>query len=142
MSGWYDTSPSAWGLTSGGYGRGGQSKFFANLVRYRSGTDSSTFPTYATWSKATSARCAQKGDVIFRTSGGSTGHVAIVVDILAGGSSSCTVSEVDVVDSNQLGDERILRHKINTSGSYLGEDLDNFYVDTKAAYYGAAYGEY
>jgi len=139
---YYGTSPSSWGQTTSGYGRGGQCKFFANLLLYRSGTDSSTFPTYAAWSKAKSARCAQKGDVIFRTSGGATGHVAVVVDILSGSSSSCTVSSVDVVDSNMLGDERILRHIINTSGSYLGEDLDNYYVHTGVSYYATAYGDY
>lgn len=138
----YRTAPTSWGLTGSGYGRGGQCKFFANLLLYRSGTDTATFPTYASWSKAKSARCAQKGDVIFRTSGGGTGHTAVVVEILSGSSSACSVSSVDVVDSNMLGDERILRHILNTSGSYLGEDLDNYYVHTGAAYYSSAFAAY
>ncbi len=144
-SNYYPGSASSWGQTSSGYGRGGQCKFFANLLLYRAGVDTRTFPSYSTWRssyRGTKASCAQKGDIIWRSSGGSTGHVAVVVDILAGNSASCTVTEVDVVDSNQDGTERILRHKIDNRGTYFGEDLDNYYVYTGTSYYRTAYAAY
>lgn len=131
----------AYGLYNG-YGRGGQCMYFSNLLVFRSGTDSRYFPGYSSLPKNKSARCAQRGDVIFRWSGGPNGHVAVVVAILAGNSSNCTVSAVDVVDSNQPNNEYILRHIINTSGTYFGEDLDKFYVHTGVSYYNTPYAEW
>lgn len=85
-------------------GRGGQCKFFANLVVYRSGAYQRRLPAYPDmWSRATHIGWVRPGDVILTYNNGARNHVAIVVGILSGNPNNGTVSAVDVVDSNYVG---------------------------------------
>ncbi len=132
-SGWslFYSNPSAYGF-SGGYGRGGQCVYFANLLTYRSGVYQAIFPTYATCLNDYNGarrytkpyRNIQPGDII-RTYA-TNGHTAIVVAVLAGTPGS-SVTSVDVIDANYIGNEIIGRHIISSSGSGNG-DLDNYYA--------------
>jgi len=133
----------------GGYGRGGQCKFFADLILFRSGAaarrDDNThvLPTYSDMSRsATSYKKARVGDIIFIPS---NGHTAIVVAILARDSSG-NVTEVDVIDSNFIGtdgNEMIARHRIGVNyAESVGSTskLQNYYVYTGVSYYNDAFG--
>jgi len=112
----------------GGYGRGGQCKFFANLVLYRSSGYRLQLPTYSTMQYYTrSVGYARPGDVIFRYGSNLTPHVAIVTKILSGDPNSGTVTSVDVVDANWCNRcEIIQRHPIS------GSTLTQFRVYTGA----------
>ncbi|HEX4497255.1 MAG TPA: hypothetical protein VIE43_16400 [Thermoanaerobaculia bacterium] len=86
----------------GNIGHGGQCRFFANLVVYRSGAYSGTgiFPNYPTmWTNVqTDLTKAVEGDVLTSSNGY---HTAIVVEIKRTGS---TVTGLDVIDSNWVPD--------------------------------------
>lgn len=142
LKGWYGSYSSGWSLFYsnpgsygfyGGYGRGGQCVFFANLITYRSGVYQKVFPSYATcladYNSASRRytkhyRNIQPGDII--RSFATNGHTAIVVKVLAGTPGS-SVTSVDVIDCNFIGNEIIGRHIISTTGSGMG-DLDNYYA--------------
>jgi hypothetical protein len=123
----------------GGYGRGGQCAYFANLILYRSGVYRRKFPTYALcyndfngarrYTKA--VRDLKPGDVI-RTKT-ANGHTAIVIAILSRNSDG-SVKAVDVIDSNFVSwpntskQEIIGRHPLTRGDSRGGvQDLNNYY---------------
>lgn len=96
---------------------GGQCKYFANLILYRSGIYQQKIPRYG--SNSAGYRHYSRirvGDVIETT--WANGHTAIVVKINAGVEGS-SVTDVDIVDSNFIGDEVIGRHRIWTGGHGL-----------------------
>lgn len=136
----YTPGKTSWGLGTNGYGYGGQCFAFADLLLYRSGVVSSSqlIINYKSFPKTTPASKAQVGDQIYRNDAGGQ-HVAIVVKILAGDSAKGTVTSLDVVDSNILGDERILRHIIDDKGTYFGQNLSKYFVADTLPYYGVAY---
>lgn len=90
----------------GNVGRGGQCKYFANLILYRSGAHPSVMPTYQTmWDYQSTSNLggAKEGDILF-TDGvpNITSHTAIVVSVVRNGSGIAT--SIDVVDSNYVTD--------------------------------------
>lgn len=96
--------------------RGGQCKYFANLVLYRAGVSNvDPMPTYTNMqANSKSANYAKAGDVLFK----SGYHTAIVTKVLKGSSSAGTVTSVEVIDSNWVGgagNEMIGKH-IYSSG--------------------------
>ena len=105
----------------GGSLRGGQCKYFANLVLYRAGVSNvDPMPTYSRmYANRKAANYAKPGDVLFKvhfTNGKLVGdHTAIVTKVRVGSSSAGTVTSVEVIDSNAVGDERIGKH-IYSSG--------------------------
>jgi hypothetical protein len=141
------SSPAAYALQNfagvGSVGRGGQCRYFANLILYRSATyfDNSRFlRTYQDyindysglrrWTKPISQ--VRVGDVI--QTQWANGHTAVVVKIVAG-TEGVNVTSVDVVDANYVGgagNEIIGRHVIANTGSGVG-DLDS-YIALKLAY--------
>lgn len=112
------------------FGRGGQCKYFANLILVRSGTYRYKLPTYqqviddynGSRNYTKLAGEAEVGDVL--QTKWVNGHTAVVVEILSGTPGEWSTS-IDVVDSNFIGDEIIGRHilDINYSGIW---DLDNY----------------
>ena len=126
----------------GGVLRGGQCKYFANYVLYRagvSGTGSSSvdpLPSYPTmWKSGKSSSYAKPGDVLFKysTTKANYNHTAIVTRILQGSSSAGTVSSVEVVDSNYVGNEAIGTHV------FSGSALTPYKVWTGAPYFNYNY---
>lgn len=124
--------PSVYGLQNG-YGRGGQCRYFANLMLYRSGTGK-RLPTYtAAISDYNGSRRytkdatkAKVGDIL--QTKWKDGHTAVVVAILEG-QEGVSVRKLDVIDSNYVSDrgldqEIIGRHIIDVNG--VGGDLDNY----------------
>lgn len=105
----------------GGYLRGAQCKYFANFVLYRAGVSGvDPFPIYPVmWKNTKSSNYAKPGDVLFKYSNTKSNynHTAIVTQIFKGNSALGTVTSVEVVDSNYIGDERIGLHTF--SGSAL-----------------------
>lgn len=97
----------------GGSLRGGQCKYFANLVLYRAGVSNvDPMPTYSSMqANSKSASYAKAGDVLFKPNV----HTAIVTKVRVGSSSAGTVTSVEVIDSNAMGDEMIGKH-IYSSG--------------------------
>jgi hypothetical protein len=102
------SNPAAYGYgtASGSYGnigRGGQCRFFANLVANRSLSFGGAFPTYATmWQNVeTDLTKAVEGDII-TTNPSVFYHTAIVVEIKRTGS---TVTGLDLIDANWLTDD-------------------------------------
>ncbi|HUC01926.1 MAG TPA: hypothetical protein VMA75_03400 [Candidatus Paceibacterota bacterium] len=86
------------------YGRGGQCTYFANLVVYRSGVYTGSFPSLSNmWAAGNSnMQQVQIGDVILRYNvAGYVNHIAIVVQVYTNGGS---VTSVDVVDSDYFPD--------------------------------------
>ena len=128
-------------------GRGGQCKFFVDLLLFRSeaatrinGTH--VLPTYGTMStKIRHTGYAKPGDVIFIPGV----HTALVVAILAGSSDNGSVTEVDVIDSNVVGgkgNEIIGRHRIRATSSqsaYDPSDLADYKIFTGVSYYNEPY---
>lgn len=121
-------------------GRGGQCKFFVDLLLFRSEaatriSGTHTLPSYSTMSAKTRyIGHARPGDVIFRITG--TKHVALVVHVLSGNSDAGTVTSVDVVDSNYIGgdgNEIIGRHIIQ------GAELSSYKIYTGVSYYNELY---
>lgn len=113
-----------------GYLRGGQCKYFANLLLYRAGVANvDPMPTYTTMAtQAKSSSYAKPGDVLFRTNY----HTAIVTRIISGNSATGTVTSVEVVDSNYVGgagNERIGLH------TFSGTTLTQYKVWTGVSYY-------
>jgi hypothetical protein len=115
------------GGSYGNLGRGGQCRFFANLLVYRSGSSSVVFPTYASmWNNVeTDLTKAVEGDVLtVNPAYSSSLHTAIVVEIKRSGS---TVVGLDLIDANWLTDtgspnrEVIGRHELFLSGLPVGE---------------------
>ncbi|MBI4993937.1 hypothetical protein HZC33_03245 [Candidatus Wolfebacteria bacterium] len=95
----------------GTYGRGGQCKYFANLILYRSGSDQSSLPTYSVMAQNAESDMSKTipGDILFSTS---VPHTAIVVEIKSTG--------LDVIDANYITDsgsdqEIIARHLLTWS---------------------------
>lgn len=121
----------AYGL-AGGVGRGGQCKYFANLVLYRAevaGAD--PMPTYGHL-RGRSSRYARPGDILFRDDFPKNRHTAIVVRVLQGNPNSGTVTRVQVVDSNWVyggGKEIIGIH------NYYGSQLAVYEIWSGAPYY-------
>ena len=123
---WYDPS----------YGRGGQCKFFANLILYRSGTHTARLPSYGDMEKNSfkldsnsNLSKVKEGDVIFATNV----HTAIVVGIVRSGSN---VVSIDVIDSNFVGgngNEVIGRH------TFIPNQLKSYRVWKGASYYSTNY---
>lgn len=103
------------GGSYGNIGRGGQCRFFANLLVNRSQSYTGVFPTYAAmWNNVEKDLTkAVEGDILTSYPGY---HTAIVVEIKRSGS---TVTGLDVIDSNWLTDtgasnrEVIGRHVIS-----------------------------
>lgn len=101
----------------GSVGRGGQCRFFANLVANRSLSYSGAFPPYASmWNNVeTDLTKAVEGDIL-TTAPGFPFHTAIVVEIKRSGS---VVTGLDLIDANWLTDngtsnrEVIGRHLIS-----------------------------
>lgn len=117
-----------------GYGHGGQCPFYANLVIYRSGVyRSKAIPSYKACRDdynghryfTKPANQLRPGDIL-RTKSGVAYHTAIPVEVLAGKSGS-SVTSVDVIDSNFIGNEIIGMHTLKTSNSGLS-DLDNYFA--------------
>lgn len=114
----------------GPVGRGGQCKYFANLLLYRSASDQRLIPSYnrlnATEPVETNMTKIVEGDVIFTYNRGAvSNHVAIVVQVkrdIYG-----NVSSADVVDSNYISD----------TGGYNREVIGrhNFTISTLNQYY-------
>jgi hypothetical protein len=105
------------------YGRGGQCVYFANLVVYRAGFFTGTFPSLPNMSGNGNSNMQQVqiGDVIVRYATAYVNHVAIVVQIHTNPNGS--VASVDVVDSDFFPDyvsgisfpEVITRHNFTIS---------------------------
>ncbi|MGH7964627.1 MAG: hypothetical protein ACRERD_22920 [Candidatus Binatia bacterium] len=140
-----------WSYGYDGVGRGGQCKFFVNLILYRSGTDQRILPPYSHVSvrdmfddSTTDLTRAREGDIIFRHETDVNGksslpHIAIVVEIKR--DVYGRVTGLDVIDSNytplsddrtrnrevigrhlfSLSQLRTLRYRIWTGVSYYGE---------------------
>lgn len=114
--------PKNYGLF-GSYGRGGQCKFFANLVLYRSGIYQRRLPTYAEMKNSCrSIRYARPGDLVFTYNSCAGSHTGIVVAVLAGNPDQGTVTMVDMIDANYVTwggvDEEIIgRHPLLDKGS-------------------------
>ena len=119
----------AYGL-AGGVGRGGQCKYFANLVLYRAEiAGANPMPTYAgLQGQSRSSAYAKPGDVLFRYKF----HTAIVVRVLKGDPSSGTVTGVQVVDSNWVDGED---NEIIGIHNYYGSRLAAYKVWTGVPYY-------
>jgi hypothetical protein len=106
----------------GNIGHGGQCRFFANLLVYRSGSYMLTFPSYAAmWGNVeTNLTKAVEGDILTSYP---PYHTAIVVEIKRTGS---TVTGLDVIDSNWIPDisggnrEVIGRHVISVTAQPPG----------------------
>ena len=123
---WYDPS----------YGRGGQCKYFANLILYRSGTHSAMFPSYSSMEgnsfkldSDSNLEKVKEGDVIFQTNV----HTAIVVGIVR---SNGKVTSIDVIDSNFVGgngNEIIGKHR------YSKDQLRSYRVWKGTSYYTTNY---
>ncbi len=119
----------SYGLAEG-MGRGGQCKYFANLVLYRAeveGADPMTTYT-GLQSQSRSSAYAKPGDVLFKQNY----HTAIVVRVLEGDPNAGTVTAVQVVDSNWVireDDEIIGIH------NYYGSQLAEYRVWTGVPYY-------
>lgn len=129
------------GGSYGNIGRGGQCKYFANLILYRSGSDQGTFPTYSNmWANTeTDMTKAKEGDVILTYNNGITNHVAIVVEIKKDGNGQ--VTGLDVIDANFVSDisgtmnrEVIGRHLFSIS--YLNQ---YYRIYKGTSYYGEPY---
>ncbi len=126
------SNPSGYGYSTIGvpyadFGRGGQCTYFVNLVVYRSGVDTSSFPTLATMHAAgTSISAVQVGDVIQRYNvTGLTNHVAIVVAVYTSGGS---VTSVDVVDSDWVSESGAANHEIIARHNFTAATLANFTI--------------
>lgn len=109
------------GGSNGSVGRGGQCKYFANLILYRSASDQQVFPNYPTmWANSeTNLQTTKEGDIILvYNTNGYINHTAIVVEIKRSGT---TVTGLDTVDANwvsdngQSGREVIGRHLLSIS---------------------------
>lgn len=83
------------GGSYGNVGRGGQCKYFANLILYRSESDQRAFPTYSTMSGNAESNLSKavQGDVLFSTT---VPHTAIIVELKTDG--------LDVIDANYVTD--------------------------------------
>lgn len=130
----------------GTYGRGGQCKYFANLILYRSGSYQTALPAYpsnitSNTDYETNMQNAVEGDVLVTLNEGSgynTRHTAIVVEIKRSGT---TVTGLDVIDANFISDngslnrEVIGRHLLSTS--YLQQH--SYGIWKKISYYSEPY---
>lgn len=120
-------------------GRGGQCKYFANMILYRASISDieivDPMPTYETMKSETKSTAYSKpGDIIFRadkTSG--YYHTAIVAQVLTGDSAKGTVTKVQVIDSNYKGDEVIGKHIMYSS------ELKKYKIWTGTPYYQCNY---
>lgn len=122
---------------AGGVGRGGQCKYFANVLLYRAGVSNvDPMPTYSILNQQSrSSKYAKPGDVLFKYNY----HVAIVTRVLQGDPNSGTVTGVQVVDSNWVtGDD----NEVIGVHNYYGSDLAQYKVWTGAPYYWYNYGYY
>lgn len=130
------------GGTANPVGRGGQCKFFANLVLYKSGSHTAAFPSYADmWSNGeTNLNTVKEGDVIIKYTGTSSGnHTAIVVEIKRNYYGQIT--GLDVIDSNYISDIGTTRNR-EVIGRHLFQiwDINNIYRIWKGTeYYGTNY---
>lgn len=97
---------------------GGQCRYFANLILFRSGTFQQRLPAYG--KNSVGYRPYSQivpGDIIETT--WANGHTAVVVAV-TGGTPGSSVNKVVVVDSNYIGDEQIGMHEISLSGGGVG----------------------
>ncbi|MEK7195015.1 MAG: hypothetical protein AAB667_02060 [Patescibacteria group bacterium] len=128
FSGWY-----------GSVGRGGQCKYFANLILYRSESHQAMFPSYATmWSNTeTNLALAKEGDVILTVDQGITNHVAIVVEVKKSGS---TVTGLDVIDANWVTDNGTTNREVIARHLFSLASIQGVYRIWKGtAYYNEQY---
>jgi len=131
----------------GSYGRGGQCKYFANLILYRSGSYQKASPAYSDiinnpLDYETNMQNAKEGDVLVTLNEGSANnipHTAIVVEIKKSGT---TVTGLDVIDSNYVSDingvagrEVISRHLL----SIATLQQRSYKIWKKISYYGEQY---
>jgi hypothetical protein len=152
--------PDFYGLSTAGgqyqpVGRGGQCFFFANLILYRSGADTSFFPLVKDmWTNTitdANLQDAIEGDVILdhddTDQAFEPDHVAIVVQIYRNDN---TITALDVIDSNYLTDvtsprtgerEVIGRHAFCVVSVAEGCQFDNVQVISShyRIYKGTAY---
>ena len=104
---YFRSKPSAYGYY-GGYGRGGQCKYFANLVLYRSGSDQRQLPNYVDMWGSNGIHMekdltkAVPGDVL-SSDPNMPPHTAIVVEIKKDPATGKIVG-LDVIDSNWIKD--------------------------------------
>lgn len=130
-----------YGGNNGDVGRGGQCKYFANLILYRSGSDQNILTSYAAMNldipNQGDPALAKQGDVLFTLQEGSNyniWHTAIVVELKPDG--------LDVIDSNYVSDisgtpnrEVIARHLL--TWAYLSSHA--YKVWKGVSYYGTDY---
>ena len=141
VKGWYSCNSSVWRISSdicswstksasfysnlmyyslyGSYGRGGQCKYFANLILYRSASFQGIIPVYPSSlfnnpNIETNLQKAREGDVITTPSQG-VPHTAIVVELKK--YSNGTIYGLDVIDSNFVGNPN------NTDPEIIGRHL-------------------
>lgn len=143
---WYGDNSSNWGMfwadpyqyaLYGGYGRGGQCVYFANLILYRSGVyKAKPIPSYEkcrldlekSQNFTKPAHRSVPGDIL-RTKRGVPNHTAIAVLVLEG-TPGKTASVVDVIDSNFIGNEIIGMHALSSDGKSTRSvhDLDDYFA--------------
>ncbi len=131
----------------GSYGRGGQCKYFANLILYRSGSAPQALPPYpgnitSNSDYDTNMQNAVEGDILVTLNEGSNynvPHTAIVVEIKRSGT---TVTGLDVIDANYVSDinhvanrEVISRHLLSISTL----QQHSYGIWKKVSYYGEQY---
>jgi hypothetical protein len=111
---------STWYGSHGNVGRGGQCKFFANLILYRSGSHTKQFPSYSDMAGNSEKDLtkAVEGDILFNPK--TSKHTAVVVEIKRDNHGK--VTGLDVIDSNFVSDkgselnrEVIVRHLFQLS---------------------------
>lgn len=105
-----------WSGQYGAIGRGGECKYFANLILFRSGSYKGRLPSYAEImaNSTSNFQAAREGDILVSSL---LPHVAIVVEIKR--DTNGNVSHLDVIDANWLRDtpggwrEVIGRHSLS-----------------------------
>ena len=123
-----------YGYSNGPYGfvgRGGQCKFFANLVLYRSGAHQGRIPTYDELPSQgeSNLTLVRPGDVLFRPHF----HIAIVVEVKR--NSSGAVTGLDVIDSNWISDNGLQSREVIGRHLYPIQEVQDKYMLWKGAFY-------
>lgn len=119
-----------YGTYSGNYGnigRGGQCKYFADLILYRSGAqhlidgNKHTIPTYPVMRSnlETNLNTAKPGDILITTDSASYDHTAIIVEIKVDG--------LDVIDTNWISDNGALNREVISRHLFKFVDIQGKY---------------
>lgn len=118
----------------GTYGRGGQCKYFANLILYRSGSDQRFMPSYANmWGNTESDLTrAVPGDILFANGF----HTAIVVEIKR---TSGVVTGLDVIDANFVSDSGSNREVIGRHEFKISQIQGTYRIWKGVSYYSEPY---